>query len=201
MSVLRRDPHSFLHSLPPALIHILHSASIFFFFLLFSLITKSFILPSAAPSVWLSLSWSQRPPTHSSLCCKYRGLDGTLLYLARQMCNYAGPFGPKSHSGGWDSRLFASSLSVSLCLVVSFLPPFFLSSSPCLNLSLPRLKLPPSSGSCLNGLRAAPHTYLALASLTQPAAPAEKPSGRTIILLKSKNTYSLGFHYAYLQGV
>ena len=113
---------------------------LFFFFciLFFSLITKSFILPSAAPSVWLSLSWSQRPPTHSSLCCKYRGLDGTLLYLARQMCNYVGPFGAKSHSGvEIRGSLCPLSLPPSVSLFLFYLP-FFLFSSPSCNLKFAR---------------------------------------------------------------
>lgn len=62
--------------LPPLLIHILHSV---FFPLSYS---KPFILLSGAISFCVSFSWSQRPPTHFSVCCKYRGLNGMVLYLA-----------------------------------------------------------------------------------------------------------------------
>lgn len=52
-----------------------HPPFCFFFSPLFKVIHSSL-------SIFLSFSWSQRPPTHFSFCCKYRGLNGMVLYLA-----------------------------------------------------------------------------------------------------------------------
>ncbi len=67
---VRGDLNSVLHFF----LHCWFTSSILLFF--------SLILLCSAPSFCRSFSQSQRPPTHFSFCCKYRGLNGMVLYLA-----------------------------------------------------------------------------------------------------------------------